>query len=356
MLDQPITRLFFATLLLTSRYNFDTASFADLIGTIGRIVLFHSWFLGLKMNLLFLLAAVATSSSTLIPVTIDLSGIPRVDAEFGPAPMHPHVVHLGGAGSTVAATEAVGNPLRLFNMGLRITTINSDPVMEIPGAFFHRLIQVYGASSTIGIGPGSDLLGVGRSIDFVRQSTVGGFLRLGGSGDNFISNDCLPNSIMRMITNRRPLPVGGQMGGVTPRVETRISISIGDNIVATDSVSLLESERFLLTMPHGWAADIFALLPPSRERYGYRTVFTDCAQTRQRLPVITLTFTAGGLRLLPEDYTRQIGQDDTCELLIGRMPVWAANQSVRFNPLLIPGINARSTESEIILCDSAINL
>ena len=77
----------------------------------------------------------------------------------------------------------------------------------------------------------------------------------------------------------------------------------------------------------------------------------------QRLPIITLTFTVGGLRLLPEDYTRPAGQDDRCELLIDSAPGGsAAGEIISFNPLLIPGINARSTDNEIILCDSAIDL
>ncbi len=75
-----------------------------------------------------------------------------------------------------------------------------------------------------------------------------------------------------------------------------------------------------------------------------------------RLPSITLTFSAGGLHLLPEDYTRPTGQDDSCQLLIRGLHIWEADQTIRFNPLLIPGINARSTDNEIILCDYAIDL
>jgi hypothetical protein len=76
----------------------------------------------------------------------------------------------------------------------------------------------------------------------------------------------------------------------------------------------------------------------------------------QRLPSIILTFSSGGLHLLPEDYTRPTGQDNTCELLIRGINLLEADQTIRFNPLLIPGINARSTVNEIILCDSAIDL
>jgi hypothetical protein len=142
------------------------------------------------------------------------------------------------------------------------------------------------------------------------------------------------------------------------RVMTQVAVSVGENLTAAYFVSYFHSDEFLLTMPQVWLADMYAILPfQSDEQLGSRPVFTDCAQTMQRLPIIVLTFTAGGLRLLPEDYTRPTGQDeDTCELLIGQLPLWEAEWTIRFNPLLIPGINARSSDNEIILCDSAIDL
>jgi hypothetical protein len=196
---------------------------------------------------------------------------------------------------------------------------------------------------SIGISTGSDLLRVGRSLDFVRQSTFGGFLRLGGSEDNFITNDCLPNSVLRMETRITD-------GTYGQHVLTRISVTLGGNVTATNYSGCLGSDELLLMVPN------FALLPISRVRLGTRMVFRDCAETMQRLPVITLTFTADRLRLLPEDYTRPTGQDDTCELLIGQLPLVVGGGTIRFNPLLIPGINARSTENEIMFCDSAINV
>jgi len=137
------------------------------------------------------------------------------------------------------------------------------------------------------------------------------------------------------------------------RVQTQISISIGENIVATDSQSFIESTGFILTMPELLLADIYALLPPSVERCGSRRVFSNCSHVIRILPNITLTFSAGDLHLLPEDYTRPTGQDDTCELLIGDA---TSRATIRFDPLMIPGINFRLADTRIILCDSAINL
>jgi len=311
------------------------------------------------MKLPLLLVIVSTSSSTLIPVTYDLSGAPRIDVEFGPAQMSPHVVHLGrrGYATTMTTDHALGtNPAQVNDITVSIPTINGEPIIGVRHRHLRILHYLYGPGTTqsnIGIGPGSDLLRVGGPIDFVRQSTFGGFLRLEGTEQEFINNDCLPDSSMRMQT---VLTEVDSIGRITPRVDTRISVSIGGNVIATDSVSLVGLEGCILIIPIGLLADIFAVLPPTGDRVGYRTVFTDCAQTRQRLPIITLTFTAGGLRLFPEDYTRRTAQEDTCELLIGGLADWEADQTIPFNPLLIPGINTRSTDNEIILCDSAINL
>ena len=301
------------------------------------------------MKLSHLLVIVSTSSSTLIPVTIDPSGKPMIDAVLEPL-TRPHVVHLGCYSVTDHTSAMDVDSFRRVSeggQGLQIPTINNEPI-TVTGVI-HSYSHDSSTPSTIGIGPGSNILRVGRSIDFVRQSTTGGFLRLGGTEQDFIANDCLPNSVMRMGTFMHSVTF------ITRRVATRMTrVSIGANNVANDFLGFMDSEGLLLTMPQSWVADIYALLPPSGEPHGHRRVFSDCAHTIQRLPTITLSFTAGGLRLFPEDYTRQTGQDDTCELLIDRIPAWSADQMVRFNPLLIPGINGRSTENEIILCDSAI--
>ena len=312
------------------------------------------------MTPLLLLAGVATSSTTIIPVTFAPSsmpgivGSPKIDAEFGYGSMRPHVVYLGTDGETVITVEEV--TAGLFNSHLRIPTINNGSIIEIVDAQHQFPITVDGPPSTIGIGPGSDLLRVGGRIDFVRQSTVGGLLRLGGSEEIFLNNDCLPNSFMRMATVIGYSTPRRIDAAVTARVETRVSVSIGDNVITTNAVTILDSKEILLTMPHTWVADIYSSLSPYLDRFRYRTVLRGCANNIQRLPVITLTFTAGGLHLFPEDYTRPTDQDDICELMITSAPVWQADQMIRFNPLLIPGINARSTDNEIILCDSALNL
>jgi hypothetical protein len=234
---------------------------------------------------------------------------------------------------------------------LAIMATSSSTLIDI--WFFPRTGQpINAAGDAIGIGPGSFFFGFWRQIDFVRQSNAEGFLRLGGSEENFISHDCLPDSIMRMRTISTE---SNSTGGVAPRVETRISVSIGDNISAIDSVSFVDSERFLLTMPYMWIEN--SGLSPYLELLGHhRPSLPDCANNIHRLPIITLTFSDGGLRLLPEDYTRPIDQDGRCELLIHTIPVDESDQTVRFNPLMIPGVNARSTDNQIILCDSAVDI
>lgn len=290
------------------------------------------------MNLSLLLAIVATSSSTFVQVTFDRSGIPRIVAELGQSMEHAHVVHFGGHGATIVADEQGTSSLRPVNLGFDIPTINGEPIRNV----HHRRVSVPGESSTFGIGPGSDLLRVWTSINFVRQSVDRGFLRLGGSVQEFITNDCLPDSIMRMQ------PVIGDDS------TTRISVSIGENMVANSSVSFHYSEHSLLIMPDTWLANIDAEIRPY---FVPGTVLSNCSHTIPRLPIITISFSAGVVRLVPEDYTRPTGQgEDTCEVLIGQLPLWEAEWTIRLNPLLIPGINARSTENEIILCDSSVDL
>jgi len=319
------------------------------------------------MTILLLLVVVSTSSSTLIPVTFvpysmpgfsespRTGGLPIIDAEHFYGPMRPYVVHLGTEGTSAIPEQAMIHGSSISQ--LRIPNANGS-MIEISD-LRHQQMHIFrtqrnrgidrssdGRHSTVGIGTGSDLLRFGGPIDFVRQNTTRGFLRLGGSEDNFITNDCLPDSVMRMAT-----VIGRTISG-HPQVETRVSVSIGENVRTADSVSIMDSEGFLLAMPHSWVEDIHEALLWSQVRFRYSTVFRDCANQIQSLPNITLTFSAGGLLLVPEDYTRPTGQHDTCELLVKG----TNDDSLRFNPLMISGINARSTENEIILCDSAINL
>jgi hypothetical protein len=304
------------------------------------------------MNFILLLAIVATSSSTVILVRFDQSGSPRIDAGVGRGLVVPHVIHLGAQGETMFTAEEVA--IRgTGHLELRIPTINNGSIIEMVYRQHHWVTTAPRLAGIIAIGPGSDLLRVGGQIDFVRQSSVEGFLRLGGSEDNFITNDCLPDSVMRMAT---AIGSSSSPHGQVTHVETRVSVSIADNVITTEYVIISDWGKSLLTMSDTWVANIFAELLPSLERFEYRTVLTDSANNIQRSPVITLTFSAGGLRLLPEDYTRPTDQDYLCELLITSAPFWDADQTIRFNPLLIKGINARSTENEIILCDSSVDL
>jgi len=311
------------------------------------------------MTLFVLLAVVSASASTLIPVTFlpnpsmelpQVGGLPVVDAEYLHASLRAHVVHLGTVGYSVVADDEERTVSA--DMALRIPTLHNASMVRIDSMRQRTDSRINGVQvSTIGMGPGSDLLRVSGHVDFIRQSTIGGFLRLGGTEQDFIRSDCLPDSIMRMQTF---LTEGFSTSRAPPRVETRFSVSIGDNAITTDSVFILDSAGFVLTLPHMWVASIYEALPRSLQQNRFRrTVFSDCANHLQRLPNITLTFSAGSLRLFPEDYTRSTGQDDTCELLIAStyMP-----QMIWFNPLMIPGINARVAENEITLCDSAINL
>jgi len=319
------------------------------------------------MNLLSLLAVVSTSSSTIIPITFTPNppmelpqvGVPMIKAEFralyGFISMRPHVIHFGAAGESLPADDE-GIYGTFDYPQLRISTAD-DTLIAIARPRHHNIDWNIGRRrSAIGIGPGSDLLRAGGALDFVRQSSSEAFLRLGGSEHNFIANDCLSDSVMRMATvigySRRDLqdiyPVA--------HVETRFSFSIAGNVVSTDSVAILDSKGYVLTIPNTWYRIIYTELEPYRVPFESGAVFTDCNQALQRLPIITLTFSTHSLRLLPEDYTAPRYPEilrDTCELLIRAIPDSEVDPTIKFNPLMIPGMNARSTENEIILCNSA---
>lgn len=75
-------------------------------------------------------------------------------------------------------------------------------------------------------------------------------------------------------------------------------------------------------------------------------------------PVVTLEFvgvtSAGQLRLYPDDYTQPVdGEHDICDLLIApaRNAV-AVHTAFKFNPLLLQGVNFRTTPDHILLCDA----
>ncbi len=88
------------------------------------------------------------------------------------------MVHLGTQGETMFTREEV--TIRgSVHLELRIPTINNGSMIEMVDRQQHWASTAPRFGGTIAIGPGIDFLRVRGQMDFIRQSTAGGFLRLG---------------------------------------------------------------------------------------------------------------------------------------------------------------------------------
>jgi hypothetical protein len=82
---------------------------------------------------------------------------------------------------------------------------------------------------------------------------------------------------------------------------------------------------------------------------GWLDTFGNCQSTLTSLPPITIHFETLSLVVYPDDYTKPVG-GDRFQLLLYRRPY--LRYHVILNPLHIKGVNFRTTDNEIMVCDS----
>jgi hypothetical protein len=280
----------------------------------------------------------------LIPVaasaTIPLHFFPDGVSSFlnmymgGPAiPFRPHLGSLNycfASSQTAISAESSISPTNAHFENSNITMV-VPPVLNQSG---------HGLLTWIGIGPSSHLVSLHNSVDFVRGPN-GGQLMLGTSEERFFGDHCLPNSCVRFQARANESIVSTEASMLAQR---RIV-----SFAASDYVLAFSPEDFVLTFSTNPAFFDFIEIPNGNHRPVI--IGTPCGARRASLPDITVSFETGHLVLTPEDYTRMI-DGDRCELLVSFDLHLTGTSTVHMNPLLIPNMNLRITNQEILLCES----
>ena len=190
--------------------------------------------------------------------------------------------------------------------------------------------RLHGYRPSLGLGPNSDLVEQHNSVDFVRDQN-GGRLVLGSSEESFITENCIENSDIRVGLSPRALVIGGER-----------------TIFFDGSVDHVFQVTF---------DDLVAIFGTYRDHFlfnynrGDSITFANCAESLRTFPHIPLQFFySGNMFITPEEYTRMIG-DDVCELLFFILPRTHQGE-FGINPLLLPGINMRTTRDGFLICDA----
>jgi hypothetical protein len=276
------------------------------------------------------------ASSATIPLHFYPDGVSSFVNLYMGGPAIPFSPHLGSlncffaSSLTAISAESLISPTSAHFEDSNITMV-VPPVLNQSG---------HGLLPWIGIGPGSHLVLLHNSVDFVRGPN-GGRLMLGTSEERFIGDHCLPNSCVRFQARANESIVSADASMLAQRREVLLGPS--------DYVLCLSPEDFALTFSTTPAFFDFIDLPNGNHRP--MIIGAPCGARRASLPNITVSFETGDLVLAPEDYTRMI-DGDMCELLVSLNLHLTGTSTVHMNPLLIPNMNLRITNEEILLCEA----
>lgn len=274
-----------------------------------------------------------------VPLSLRQHGVLVVNGRI-PSGRVPFDLSLGRVSrSALGRVSQLPSPGAISNVALPCNTaVLSCPVV------YHQDSQ-----NVLAVGPGSDLIvRNGGSVDVVRQQQdTSAQLVVGEPETEFIASYCIPEGVLR-------IPVSNQDSQNSILLSTAIGrrVSFAETAILGSSPAILRGSVELFF-------DIFEVVRELMRENEELPTFTGCGDARRRLPNISLSFhglwaatqVAGYIELTPEDYTRRIEtQDDVCELMIigdNALPF------LEINPLVIPGINIRSTLWEIVVCDAS---
>ena len=213
--------------------------------------------------------------------------------------------------------------------------------LALPGHVSPDSESVSVASREIGIGPGSSLVEAFGSVNFLRNNQQ---LILNDTDASVFQANCAPDSVFR--TSFVDFGI---------RADWVMTVDMGDwNPRPFRATTWMTNDREILHVPADNLEMVFEIIGPN----WVDQRIMNCENVIRRLPRIVLSIlesfgaseiVAGQLVLYPEDYTR-MEPDGSCTLLIGTQV--AMPNRARFNPLLVPNVNVRFTNSEIFVCDS----
>ena len=239
-----------------------------------------------------------------------------------------------------------GSETRLFSNSLHV--YEGPPVLHIP-SLIPVLLSAHtchvtggGDIQLLAIGPGSDIAMTFGSVALVHETTDSGFLLLNSTETEFLSQYCLPDSLIRIPTHTN------RTQGNMPQTMGRIPSISNDTV----PIRFTPIAHILKLHPN-----IFEELFDQVALILNGSIYTipNCTHMRQLLPDLQIQLTSDRMiTLSPQDYTRFKNNGlDECDLLVG-VSVWIGDASapVEMNPLLIPGFNSFATSNFLILCEA----
>ena len=166
-------------------------------------------------------------------------------------------------------------------------------------------------------------------------------------------NQCVANSVLR-------IPVFVDPWGL--RSTLTVGFGLNDATIILDPTTVsLSHLTHIMTVPapivYGILAKLLERGAVTRVTSEKKWIFANCApETVGDLPSVHLSFFGytneiGHVELHPTDYIRLDIPSGECDLQLRAASVYGPSM-VQLNPLRIPGVNLRITESVIELCDS----
>ena len=297
----------------------------------------------------YLLLTASSTLATVISLYTDPANNLFVNVEEG---LGLHRIVLTGYSQTFRAHGDQPGRTEYVDLQVSFPTSHGQPLFNVQMQD-HEMVYTDDsyAISTMGVGPGGFFQQTARSVSVIRFVNQTGEIILGLSVENFVQEHCVANSSLTM-----PFFQTGSFGAGLNRMSPFGTVQIEGSHREPSLVEINFSDTWtLLSLPYVMILDIYHVLGvvgPVEDHTQVR--FSDCETIIEHLPVVDLAFsdnrdimrTIGVLRLSPQDYVRQLG-NNICELLVVSGPAWM----VWFNPLLLPDVNIHTTEDHMTICD-----
>ena len=272
------------------------------------------------------------SAATVIPVHFYPDGVSSFINLYMGGPAIAFRPHLGSLNHFSVSSQSRVPPQSLMTPS-DAHFENSQITMVVPMALN---MTGHGLQPWIGLGPSSHLVLMYNSVDFVRGRANDGRIILGASEARFIADHCLDNSSIR----------------IQARLDQSM-VSADAIIMSQRRAVVFDASDYLMTVSLEDFFGSFQSLVPhiDRSRLNGFMRINNCRAHFQSFPDITISFGSADLVLSREDYTSTL-DGDVCELLVNIDPSLTGTNTVLMNPFLLPNMNLRITNQEILICES----
>lgn len=197
--------------------------------------------------------------------------------------------------------------------------------------------------SSIAIGRGSNAVEKYGSVDFVQSSDGTASIILNSTVEWYRTTACHEDSVISIPYNT----------SIQYSESVRFEVGVGSSALTTVDFEFFEGP-FLLSLPEDLISSVFRITQMSSEDcwpISDSCIFERCSAIRPLLPTFRLVADELEITLTPQDYTRELGENDRCDLLVRSLSP-ASDWSL--NPFMFPDMNVRITNSTFYICDSNI--